>query len=503
MKTNDIESQLTELGSRWPVTSVAEAVQSRLEAIPPTAKLSPSHPILKWYGMGAVAAAAMVLIAICTSMFMTPSTLYAQVKESIRKSLSVHLQIVSVDSSGSRTIGTLWYSRELGVRGEAGNEVFIDDGKQQWTWAAADNAPAVVSRRASRDGIAMVADTLQLPPQSEALVRASEFDREILDEKCKAFKVSASEVKGKNAQVRLPPIRILAWQNEAGKVLLVRSEQFDTAKNEWKMTREVSMTYDVEVPRDKFTPQFPASTTIVNEDRVWLDRYPLEKALATAESGGLLFGVHELKRCENGSYYVVSSVRGTAEHLKQHPPKSRKLNLQTTLLEVAEQFCSATTQQDFKLVPIASSEIDGVHFLWWLATDRSYFKVEGGKRIPQPVGKKLESEPGIVELPLMANYRGELQGKSIVHTKATLTLPQDTQVLSLRDVAVRVQQDADIPKDGLLVHTFENATGRYVPSSSITADQMVQSFQAALEWLGDFDELGEVSLGGASQRPAN
>lgn len=503
MNTNDIESQLAELASRWPVTSVAEAVQSRLNTIPSTAKRSPSHPILKWSGMGAVAAAAMVLIAIGTSMFVTPSTLYAQVKESIRNSLSVHLQIVSVDSSGSRTIGTLWYSRELGVRGEAGNEVFIDDGKQQWTWSAADNAPGIVSRRASRDGIAMVADSLQLPPQSEALVRASEFDREILDQKCKAFKVPVSETNGSNAQVGSPAIRVIAWQNEAGKTLLVRSEQFDTAKNEWKITREVSMTYDVEVPRDKFTPRFPASTTIVNEDRVWLERYPIEKALATAESGGLLFGVHELKRCENGSYYVVSSVRGTAEHLKQHPPKSRKLNLQTTLLEVAEQFCSVTTQQDFHLVPIASSEIDGVHFLWWLATDRSYFRVEGGKRNPQEVGKKLASEPGHVELPLMANYRGELQGKSIVHTKATVQLPSDASILSLREVAMRVQQDATLSRDGLLVHTFENSTGRYVSASSITADQMVQSFQAALEWLGEFDELGGASIGGGGQAPAN
>ena len=502
MNTNDIESQLTELGSRWPVASVAEAVQSRLNNVQPSSKHSPAHPILKWSGMGAVAAAAMVLFVIGTSMFMTPSSLYAQVKESIRQALSVHLQIVSVDSSGSRTIGTLWYSRELGVRGEAGNEIFIDDGQQQWSWAAADNAPALVSRRRSRDAIAMVVDALQLPPQSEGFVRASEFDQVIQDEKCKAFKVPIPEVKESHAQSSLPAMRLLAWQNEAGKTLLVRSEQYNAEKNEWRMTREVSMAYDVEVPREKFTARFAASTTIVNEDRVWLDRYPIEKALATAESGGLLFGVHELKRCENGSYYVVSSVRGTSEHLKQHPPRSRKLNLQTTIIDVAEQSCSIGMQQNSHLVPIAMSEIDGVHFLWWLAVDRSYFKLEGGKRIPQPVGKKMESEPGKVEISLMANYRGELQGKS-VFTQATITLPQDTQVLSLRDVAARVQQDAKLSRDGLLIHKFENAGGRYVPSSSITTDQMVSSFLAGLEWVGDSDELGGVNLGGSGLIPSN
>ncbi len=188
MKTNDIESRLAELGNRWPVPSIAESVQSRLAAIQPAAKHAPSRSILKWSGMGAVAAAAVAMIAIYVSMLATPATLYAQVKESIRKSLSVHLQVISVDPSGSRTIGSLWYSRELGVRGEAGKEVFIDDGKQQWTWIADDKPSALVSRRASRDGIAMVADTLQLPAQSAPLVRAPEFDREISDQKCKALK---------------------------------------------------------------------------------------------------------------------------------------------------------------------------------------------------------------------------------------------------------------------------------------------------------------------------
>lgn len=494
MKSLDIESRLTELGNRWPVPSVAGAVQSRLNGIQQPAKRTPSRRILQWTGMGAVAAAAVALIAIGMSMFAAPSSLYAQVKESIRTSLSAHLQIVSIDPSGSRTIGTLWYSRELGVRGEAGNEVFIDDGKQQWNWNTADNGPAIVSRRASRDGIAMVAESLQLPNPSEALVRASEYDREILDQKCKAFKVAI--------QSQQPAMRVLAWQNEAGKVLLVRTEQSDGARGDWRTTRELSITYNVDVPREKFTPQFPASATIVNEDRVWLDRFPIEKSLATAESGGLLFAVHELSRCENGSFYVVSSVRGSAEHLKQHPPKSRNLNLRTTVLEVAEQLCSPTSQQDFHLAPIASSEIDGVHFLWWLATDRNYFTVEAGKRIPQGVGTKMESELGRVELPLMAQYRGELRGTAIVSTKATVTLSKDANVLSLQDVTTQVLHDASLSRDGLLVHTFGNATGGCVPSSSTTVDQMVQSLQAALEWLATHDELGEVRVGGGGMPPA-
>ncbi|MFO1065883.1 MAG: hypothetical protein U0892_18625 [Pirellulales bacterium] len=503
MKTEDIESQLDELGNRWPVPSVADTVQRRLNVIDQPGNRTASRRMLRWSGLGAVAAAAVALIAIVTSMISAPSSLYAQVKESIRKSLSVHLQITSVDSSGTRTIGTLWYSRELGVRGEMGDEVFIDNGKQQWNWHAVDNAPAVVSRRASRDGIALVADALSLPRRSEKPIRASKFDREIQGKNCAAYEVPIPKSNGPDSQTVVPATRVLVWQNDEGQILLIRSEQFDGNQGDWKTTRELSITYDIEVPRDKFSPQFPASTLIVDEDRVWADRFPVEKSLATSESGGLLFAVHELSRCENGSYYVISSVRATAEHLKKYPPKQRKLNLQTTVLDVAEQFCSATTQQDCHLAPLASSEIDGVHYLWWLATDRNYFVVEADKRVLQAVGKKMESELGRVQVPLMANYRGELMGSSMISTHATVELAKGSAVLTLHDVAERVRRDASLSHDGLLVHTFENATGRYVPASSITADQLVRSWEAELDWLKANDQLGEISIHGNGTTPPN
>lgn len=501
MTTNDVESQLTELGQRWPVPSVAEAVQDRLSSLPKSPVKPASQRVLQWTGMGAVAAAIVIVAMIYLSLIATPTTLLAQVTESIRKSMSAHLQIVSTDSSGARTVGNVWYSRDLGVRGEMGDEVFLDNGQQQWTWRDADKAPAVVSRRASRDGIAMIAETLQLPNASDKPIRAAEHDQEIRGQKCVAYKVTFHSVSDPNSPQKKQENRVLVWQNNVGNTLLVRSEQLDAATGSWKTNRELSITYDVEVSSDKFFPQFPDSTKIVDEDRVWMDRFAIEKAMATTESGGLLFAVHEVSRCDNGSFYIVSSVRGTAQHLKDHPPKTRRLNLQTILLDVAEQFCAATTQQDCHVAPLASSEIDGVHYLWWLATDRNYFTIVENKRVPQSVGSKMESEEGRVRIPLMANYRGELAGSSMVSTFVTVDLPKEAKKLSLHDVALQLMKDSNLSQEGLLVHTFENATGRYVPARSITADQMVQFFQTELDWLGANDELKSANVMGGNPVP--
>lgn len=494
MKRDDMELKLKDLGNRWPVPSVVEAVQNRLKSMPNPRRNPPSRRLFQWTGLGAVSAAVVAFIIVGVSMFSAPTNLYAQVQESIRKSVSAHLQIVSTAPDGTRTVSALWYSRERGVRGESNEESFVDNGQQQWIWQGTTNAPAIVSRRASRDGIAMISDMLQLPTESGSLGRAAEFDREILGQKCAAYKEAISQGSESLLEAKKPKSRVLAWQNEQGQIVLIRGEQFEELTRTWKTSRELSITYGIEIPTEKFMATFPSSTTIVDEDRVWSDRFAIEKALATTESGGLLFAVHELSRCDNGSYYVVSSVRGTSEHLKKHPPRSRRLNLQTTLLDVAEQFCAATTQQNCHIAPIASSEIDGVHYLWWLATDRNYFVLDENKRLPRTVGKKMESKAGQIELPLMANYRGELAGSSMVSAIATVDLRSEVKALSLHEIALRVKQDSSLSREGLLIHNFANATGHYVPADSLTADQMVKCFQAQLDWLSAHDELRDPAM---------
>ncbi len=496
MTKNDIESRLLDLANRWPVGSVADAVEHRLRSIPRPRQQQSSRRAMQWTGMGVAVAAALAVAAFYVAIVAVPTNLYAQVADSIRKSMSAHMQIVSTNADGSRTVGAIWYSRELGVRGELGDESFIDNGKQQWTWKASNEAPSIVSRRASRDAIAMIADTLQLPKGSDQVTRATESDREIQGQKCSAYKVTVPVGSDSDPHAKKPENRILAWQNELKQIVLVQHEQLDTPTGKWRSTRELTITYDVMIADDKFTAKFPASTRIVDEDRVWTERFAIEKAHAPAESGGLLFAIHELSRCDNGSYYVVSSVRGTNEHLRKHPPKSRRLNLQTSLLDVAEQFCSVTSQQNCHIAPIASHEIDGVHYLWWLAVDRSYFRVESNQRVPQPAGKKMESELGHIRLPLLANYRGELAGSSMVSTYASVDLPKDARVLSLRDVALQVQQDSALSQQGLMVHTFENSVGSYVPANFLTVEKMVKFLQSELDWLSANDELGEANLSG-------
>lgn len=88
----------------------------------------------------------------------------------------------------------------------------------------------------------------------------------------------------------------------------------------------------------------------------------------------------------------------------------------------------------------------------------------------------------------------------MVSTFATVDLRNEVKALSLHEVAMRVIKDSSLSQEGLLIHNFENAVGHYVPSKSLTTDQMVQCFQAQLERLSSHDELREPTMSG--QLPA-
>ncbi len=103
----------------------------------------------------------------------------------------------------------------------------------------------------------------------------------------------------------------------------------------------------------------------------------------------------------------------------------------------------------------------------------------------------------------MANYRGELQGKSIVNTKATVTLPKDNKVIKLRDVAVNVQRmqryhETDcwsIPLQTLGSLCSCKFRGLLIRCSLIPSC-------VGMVWLS-LTNLREITIGGGSQTPPN
>jgi hypothetical protein len=263
---------------------------------------------------------------------------------------------------------------------------------------------------------------------------------------------------------------------------------------------------------DKFAANFPAKARIIDADRALAERFPLDRALVTAESGGLLFAVHEACRGEDETWYIVSSVRGTTEYLKEHPPQRRRLNLQTTLLDVAEQpWGPGIDSVAMHRAVMATAEMDGVHYVWWLAVRRRFFTVENGVRtpFPQPLTEPgtpflEESEPGRLNVVLTAHYRGARSQETPPRVAVTVPISEPGS-RSFVELADRVRRDllALGKLNGSVAWLLGGVQGNTVGRLEIdkaTSKDIAEGVVSQIKSLRDFDEFTPSDVGDAANR---
>jgi hypothetical protein len=397
------------LGADWPVPTVNEAGMARID--------SPSAPrpwrVSVTRRRAVLCAAAALLAGAATAAWLlvlgTPRTLQAQVQQALAKTSAAHIVISTLDDRGVHRQGEIWYERSRGFRAESPDEIILDDGRQQWTWQpGVKDGERVIARRRSHDAVGMITGMFQLgnAPAAWGRERAAEHDRTIDGRRCRGFVVTppTPQVLAPDGSDVVPdphPPRFVVLTDPDERIVLLEEQR--QVNGRWQGGRQVSIAYDVQVPAGKLAVNLPAGR-VIDADRALDERFPLDRALAREEAGGLLFAVHEVARGEDDTVYVVSSVRGTPAYLKEYPPQAHRVNLQTTILDVAEQ-PAGSVSPDCHRVMLARAEADGVYYLWWLAARRRYFTVEQGKRTPRSESPALEVQPGTVRVPLEACRR--------------------------------------------------------------------------------------------------
>jgi hypothetical protein len=449
------------------------------------------------------AAAAMVVIAVGAGwLFLAiPMTLQAQVQEALAKASTAHIVMSALDDKGVRQRGEIWFERGRGFRAETPDEIILDDGRQQWTWRqGTEGADLVIARRPSHDAVSAITSLFHLgnAPMAWARQRTPEHDRAIDGKPCRGFVVipPTPQVANADGSDLVPdphPPRIVVLTDPDGRI--VHFEEQRQLDKRWTARREVSLAYDVKIPAERFAVNLPAGGRVIDVERALAERFPLDKALARTEEDGLLFAVHELQRGPDEAFYVVSSVRGAPEHLKKHPPRPRRLNLQVTILDVAEQPSAAGTDRDCNRAVLAYAEADGVHYVWWLAVRRRYFTVEQGQRTPHSEAPSLEVNPGKVHVPLQAIHRQPQPGEW-VRVNAEVALPNDQKVQSLAGLAARARRDALLIKQapgaivGLRGWAKDNEMRHTSPlPNQITDAEFAKQLSRQLEWLHSHDEI--------------
>jgi hypothetical protein len=518
MTADELEAHLARLRAEWPVGSMVEEVMARVG--------EPAQRMGYWRGKwpwAAATLAAAVLIALVLPWLWPAGnvpSLQAAVERALDHAQSARLVITSWDLDGERQTGEIWYRRGSGFRAESPDEVLVDNGRFLWKWRPGPSGgKPVVVRQPGGSGSAMIARLLDFPATREAWTeatpkgwkqqRAPELDRRIDGRPCQAYVFLAKRPQGPagttEPQAESDARRVVLLLDPDQRILAIKYQR--RVDRQWIPLRETRIEYDIAVAPERLEPNLPTGAQVVDAGAVFDERYPLEKALARTELGGLLLAVHEAQPLEGGGCFIVSSVRGTPAFLRQYPPQRRVVNLEYTALDVASHWV-AGTWSDSHRVELAMVERNGVEFLWWLLYPRRYFRMVDGKRVLVDAGdetdrRALNSETGKIRIPLGATYLGKrwMDEKGVsksISTWIEVPLPRKAPPTTLASIAAQTRSDVLLMRPGTNWRVYGATQGR--PGSADwrrlrfdlelhTHADYAEAIRKELESVGSMDEL--------------
>jgi outer membrane lipoprotein-sorting protein len=314
------------------------------------------------------AAAALVCVIALVAVFSSPRTLYAQAMQAVRQARTIHAigWMRHLNSQEASSV-EIWYAAGRGVREtirEHGlTRVRLDDGAFEWSYRPDQNT---VTKSLSRDPIGLIAEFLKPLEDIDRLhgQRDRDMDRSIDNQPAQAW-------------VMLPPTqgtpsRYVVWLDDQNRVL--RFEQQEQPVGQWLCTERVEIQYDVPVPDDAFNAGFPADARLIDltKRRDVADRYPLAQAMATAQRLGIVLAIHEVRRVDDRTIYVMSTSRATPEVTQQFGPLPTK-----TMFQSHGQFTWSTHSsnanlawhawtEDYMPMSLAHYDRNGVYCEWLL-----------------------------------------------------------------------------------------------------------------------------------------
>lgn len=412
-----------------------DAVMERIRSAPRTEILH--RPVRRWrvrIVAAAIPTAAAIAFAIMLDPMLSGNRVEAQFREALVQVNSAHVVWEVERPQGRTPAREVWYQKDAGYcecRGAGAIPVELHTKEHSWTYQLG-------SKTALKSGPTNPAEALTKVLLGKGtldqrnLKRIPERDAVVGGDPCKAYvMVRQVATPGANGVViRDSDAREIYWVN--GKQLIRQAEIQENVDGGWQATGWVSVSYDVKVPAGRFEPVFGEGVTVADPKRILEDRYPLQGALSVNEIGGLRMAVHEARKCEDGMFFVVSSVRPAEKTLQDYPRE-------TTFLQNARfgtnpyghhQVELPNGSFKTRLIALGSVAHDDLQVNWWLAIPHRPYYVEGGVRRTSPWMDreielhKLEFQPGSVRLPvwirmddtrLQARYGVDVMEDVLVH----------------------------------------------------------------------------------------
>jgi hypothetical protein len=476
MTSEYVENRLARLRAEWPARSIVDTVMAEIGAHPEPAAAHRSWipRLLRTRRLAAALTACGLFAALGLAWLLIashPTTLLAAIEGDLSRAASAHISIISRDERNQQYKADIWYRRNVGLRVESPGETIVEDGRFQWSWKDPGPAGETIVLRQPRTGFLRksLAPMLALPdiPSFMTRDRAHELDRVVEGHACLGYIVTQTgrdpDLPPGATPVNPHPFRLLVLAEADGRIHeVIFQERMDDQT--WRSVREFRIAYDVPVPDDRVAARFPAGARVIDREKVFEDRYPLERAIYRIELGGLILAIHNICPLINrDGFYVVSSVRGTAEFLKKFPPRRRTLNWEVSELDVAIQSpSSGNLGAKYNRVVLAKASREGVEFMWWLIIPRRYFVMKDGQRVmmPETDTSWMPGEPGRLDdlsgkaRVLLSVYYWDEQHRTPqgamggVEQWVEVPLPADQGPNTIDNVAAFTRQDLQIMQHG-------------------------------------------------------
>ena len=229
-------------------------------------------------------------------------TLYAQVMTALEKANTCYVVGKQLRDGRWEKGIEAWYQHDAGVVEETwrDNKLLskrIDNGQYMWLYRPGND---IVTRSESLDPVGIVADILDIRKITEKTIRDPGNDKVFNSERYFAY-VSFNEE---------DTHQILIWLDE-----MKRLHEWEKRRvvndSQWRTFRAGRVEYNIEVDSGIFAAEFGPDVKIVEVDKILDEYFSLDEVIFAREELGLVFAVHELKRCQDDLIYTVCSIRPT------------------------------------------------------------------------------------------------------------------------------------------------------------------------------------------------
>ncbi|MCK4849858.1 MAG: hypothetical protein KAT11_00835 [Phycisphaerae bacterium] len=389
---NDLEHSIENLRSTTSpttdqriLTDASAALAQSTQTYSDSKQTSLRRTIMKKHWPKFAAAAVIIVAGLGVLVLLSngQATLYAQVIEATENARTIHVIGKDLQNGQLKKGIEVWYQRGAGVvesRWENGIETLreIDNGKYAWQYFVGNE---LATRSKSIDPLGVVARILDTKSFKQRLKRDTARDKTF-----DGIRLSAYSSTNPKATWGMT-----AWLDELDRIRSWEKRHL-LDNGQWEKYRIGQVEYDVEIQANIFT--LDPDVKVVEVDTILEDIFDLEKATFKEEVLGLVFAVHEVKRCEGGIIYLVSSVRPTDEtRQKIRPRKARPsygdFQLRAKLLGPAAQ------DQPYQTVDLGTVRHADLYAEWNLFLPREF----------------ASEEPTNCELLIYIYTRGNLQKK--------------------------------------------------------------------------------------------